>query len=97
MLYIMLLDYAKKNIHISVKITQVKACSLPQLPRYKELVSNLSPIHARLSCEKALAKRHPIYKCNEVQVLFCSTIWIYHLPISCFSRGKLSLNLIMHK
>ncbi|GJN30290.1 hypothetical protein PR202_gb18583 [Eleusine coracana subsp. coracana] len=45
----------------------VKAGSLPQLPRYKELVSRLSPIHARLSCENALAKRHPIYKCNEVQ------------------------------
>ncbi|OEL33463.1 hypothetical protein BAE44_0005518 [Dichanthelium oligosanthes] len=45
----------------------VKACQLPQLPRYKELVSDLSPIHAILSCENALAKRHPIYKCNEVQ------------------------------
>ncbi|KAL6901851.1 hypothetical protein ACP4OV_004727 [Aristida adscensionis] len=45
----------------------VKSCSLPQLPRYKELVSDLSPIHARLSCENDLAKRHPIYKCNEVQ------------------------------
>ncbi|TVU48389.1 hypothetical protein EJB05_08025 [Eragrostis curvula] len=45
----------------------VKACPLPQLPRYKELVSNLSPIHARLSSENGLAKRHPIYKCNEVQ------------------------------
>ncbi|AQL09546.1 DENN (AEX-3) domain-containing protein [Zea mays] len=45
----------------------VKACSLPRLPHYKELVSNLGPLHARLSCENSLAKRHPIYKCNEVQ------------------------------
>ncbi|XP_062216805.1 uncharacterized protein LOC133916923 isoform X2 [Phragmites australis] len=55
-------------VRINVQKDQVKACSLPQLPRYKELVSDLSPIHARLSCENALAKRHPIYKCNEVQV-----------------------------
>ena len=53
--------------HVTNK--QVKANLLPQLPRYKELVSDLSPIHARLSCENALAKKHPIYKCNEVQVL----------------------------
>ncbi|KAM0828351.1 hypothetical protein ACQ4PT_067613 [Festuca glaucescens] len=45
----------------------VKGNLLPQLPRYKELISDLSPIHARLSCENALAKKHPIYKCNEVQ------------------------------
>ncbi|RLN38599.1 hypothetical protein C2845_PM01G02930 [Panicum miliaceum] len=45
----------------------VKSCPLPQLPRYKELVSDLGPFHSRLSCENALAKRHPIYKCNEVQ------------------------------
>ncbi|XP_062209859.1 uncharacterized protein LOC133911580 isoform X1 [Phragmites australis] len=54
-------------VRINVQKDQVKAYSLPQLPRYKELVSNLSPIHARLSCENALAKRHPIYKCSEVQ------------------------------
>jgi len=40
---------------------------LPQLPRYKELVSDLAPIHSRLSSENALAKKHAIYKCNEVQ------------------------------
>ncbi|EMS61328.1 hypothetical protein TRIUR3_23348 [Triticum urartu] len=45
----------------------VKANLLPQLPRYKDLVSDLSPIHAKLSCENALAKKHPMYKCNEVQ------------------------------
>ncbi|CAL4937618.1 unnamed protein product [Urochloa decumbens] len=54
-------------VRINVQKDQVKACSMPQLPRYKELVSDLGPIHARLSCENALAKRHPIYKCNEVQ------------------------------
>uniref|UniRef100_A0A0E0GGQ8 UDENN domain-containing protein n=1 Tax=Oryza nivara TaxID=4536 RepID=A0A0E0GGQ8_ORYNI len=60
---------ASSIVRINVDKDQVKACSLPQLPRFKELVSDLSPIHARLSCENALAKRHPIYKCNEVQVV----------------------------
>ncbi|EER95503.2 hypothetical protein BDA96_01G539500 [Sorghum bicolor] len=54
-------------VRVNVQKDQVKACSLPQLPRYEELVSNLGPLHARLSCENSLAKRHPIYKCNEVQ------------------------------
>ncbi|XP_006649392.2 uncharacterized protein LOC102701985 [Oryza brachyantha] len=58
---------ASSIVRINVEKDQVKACSLPQLPYFKELVSDLSPIHARLSCENALAKRHPIYKCNEVQ------------------------------
>ncbi|KAL6645514.1 hypothetical protein ACP70R_017122 [Stipagrostis hirtigluma subsp. patula] len=58
---------ASSLVRINVQKDQVKTCSLPQLPRYKELVSDLSPIHARLSCENALAKRHPIYKCSEVQ------------------------------
>ncbi|KAL5217966.1 hypothetical protein ABZP36_018650 [Zizania latifolia] len=58
---------ASNIVRINVQKDQVKACSLPQLPRFKELVSDLSPIHARLSCENALARRHPIYKCNEVQ------------------------------
>uniref|UniRef100_A0A0E0K8Q0 cDENN domain-containing protein n=1 Tax=Oryza punctata TaxID=4537 RepID=A0A0E0K8Q0_ORYPU len=58
---------ASSIVRINVDKDQVKACSLPQLPRFKELVSDLSPIHARLSCENALAKRHPIYKCNEIQ------------------------------
>lgn len=54
-------------VRVNVQKDQVKACSLPRLPHYKELVSNLGPLHARLSCENSLAKRHPIYKCNEVQ------------------------------
>ncbi|XP_020084627.1 uncharacterized protein LOC109707627 isoform X1 [Ananas comosus] len=54
-------------IRINVNKDQVKACSLPQLPLYKELVSDLRPFHARLSCENSVAKRHPIYRCSEVQ------------------------------
>ncbi|KAF9610657.1 hypothetical protein IFM89_023913 [Coptis chinensis] len=45
----------------------VKICHLPTLPRHRELISELGPIHARLSCENSIAKRHPVYKCNEVQ------------------------------
>ncbi|XP_058095045.1 uncharacterized protein LOC131240674 isoform X2 [Magnolia sinica] len=54
-------------VHINVQKDQVKASSLPQLPRQRELVTELGPIHARLSCENFIAKRHPVYKCNEVQ------------------------------
>lgn len=42
-------------------------CHLPTLPRYKELVSELRPLHDRLSLESSVAKRHPVYRCNEVQ------------------------------
>ncbi|XP_020576469.1 uncharacterized protein LOC110022034 isoform X2 [Phalaenopsis equestris] len=45
----------------------VNTCSLPQLPRYRELVSELTPVYARLACEDSIAKRHPVYKCSEVQ------------------------------
>ncbi|XP_037423140.1 uncharacterized protein LOC119287661 [Triticum dicoccoides] len=58
---------ASSLVRINVQKDQVKANLLPQLPRYKDLVSDLSPIHAKLSCENALAKKHPMYKCNEVQ------------------------------
>jgi len=58
---------ASSLVRVNVQKDQVKSNLLPQLPRYKELVSDLSPIHARLLCENALAKKHPIYKCNEVQ------------------------------
>lgn len=54
-------------IQINVSKEKVKACSMPRLPGYKELVSDLGPIHARLSCENSIAKRHPVYKCSEVQ------------------------------
>ncbi|THU56222.1 hypothetical protein C4D60_Mb11t15020 [Musa balbisiana] len=54
-------------IQINVSKEKVKACSMPRLPGYKELVSDLGPIHARLSCENSTAKRHPVYKCSEVQ------------------------------
>ncbi|MQL71321.1 hypothetical protein Taro_003630 [Colocasia esculenta] len=54
-------------IRVNVCKDQVKICSLPSLPRHRELVSQLSPIHARLSCENYIAKRHPVYRCSEAQ------------------------------
>ncbi|KAG2719371.1 hypothetical protein I3760_03G263500 [Carya illinoinensis] len=54
-------------VHVNVLKDQVKMCHLPTLPRHKELVSELGPIHARLSHESAIATRHPVYRCNEVQ------------------------------
>jgi hypothetical protein len=48
-------------------------CHLPTLPRRKELVSELGPIHARLSHESSNAK-YPVYRCSEVQV-----ITIFHI------------------
>uniref|UniRef100_A0A2N9EK12 UDENN domain-containing protein n=1 Tax=Fagus sylvatica TaxID=28930 RepID=A0A2N9EK12_FAGSY len=49
-------------VHVNVLKDQVKMCHLPALPRHKELVSELGPIHARLSSESLIAKRHPIYR-----------------------------------
>lgn len=43
-------------------------CHLPRLPKQRELVSQLSPIHARLSSESSIARKHPVHRCNEVQV-----------------------------
>lgn len=54
-------------VHVNVLKNQVKMYHLPALPRYKELVSELRPLHGRLSLESSVAKRHPVYRCNEVQ------------------------------
>ncbi|KAL5796436.1 hypothetical protein ACOSQ2_001256 [Xanthoceras sorbifolium] len=54
-------------VHVNILKDQVKMCNLPSLPRYKELVSALRPIHARLTFESSIAKKHPVYRCSEVQ------------------------------
>ncbi|XP_047335681.1 uncharacterized protein LOC124939224 [Impatiens glandulifera] len=54
-------------ICINVAKNKVKAFNLPLLPRHKELISELKPIHARLFCEKSTARRRPVYRCNETQ------------------------------
>ncbi|KAF7804588.1 DENN domain-containing protein 5B [Senna tora] len=54
-------------IYLNVLKDQVNKCHLPKLPQHKELVSRLAPIHARFSRSSSIAKRHPVYRCNEVQ------------------------------
>ncbi|KAL9239078.1 hypothetical protein vseg_013430 [Gypsophila vaccaria] len=56
-------------VHVNVEKDQVKMCSLPVLPRRKELYSELRPIHAAMACQHKVAERHPVYKCNEEQAL----------------------------
>ncbi|KAI5394429.1 hypothetical protein KIW84_061200 [Lathyrus oleraceus] len=55
-------------VEVNVMQNQVKMCHLPRLPRQRDLVSQLTPIHARLSSESYIAKKHPIHRCNEIQV-----------------------------
>ncbi|KAM3683413.1 hypothetical protein ACJW31_12G145200 [Castanea mollissima] len=58
---------ASNVVHVNVLKDEVKMCHLPALPRHKELVSELGPIHARLSHESLIAKRHPVFRCSDVQ------------------------------
>lgn len=60
---------------------QIKSCYLPLLPRRKELLSELRPIHARLSREDSVAQRRPIYRCSELQV----SVIIQLLLMSCLA------------
>lgn len=46
---------------------QVKMCSLPLLPRRKELYAELRPFHTALTGQSRMAEKHPVYKCNEEQ------------------------------
>ncbi|XP_039020371.1 uncharacterized protein LOC120152165 [Hibiscus syriacus] len=55
-------------VQVNLPKKQVKTCYVPPLPQRKELVSELGPIHSRLSYEGSIAKKHhPTYRCNEAQ------------------------------
>ncbi|TYI20440.1 hypothetical protein ES332_A07G238100v1 [Gossypium tomentosum] len=54
-------------VQVNLPKKQVKTCYVPQLPQRKELVSELGPIHSTLAFEGSIAKKHPTYRCNEVQ------------------------------
>ncbi|KAL9675418.1 hypothetical protein QQ045_003620 [Rhodiola kirilowii] len=54
-------------VHVNLLKDQVKMCQLPSLPRRKELFRKLEPFHAKLACEKVVARRHPVHKCSEKQ------------------------------
>ncbi|CAN1270091.1 DENN domain-containing protein 5B [Linum perenne] len=52
---------------VNVLSDQVKSCHMPAPPRYKELYSELRPVHAKLSQQNATGNKNPVYKCNDVQ------------------------------
>jgi len=52
---------------------------MPALPQCRELMAQLAPIHATLAHQSSNARRHPVYKCNEVQVS--------SLPMHCTSNS----------
>ncbi|KAK7245288.1 hypothetical protein RIF29_40127 [Crotalaria pallida] len=66
---------------VDVLKNQVKTCHLPKLPQHRELVAQLGPIHARLSCESSIARKHPVHRCNEAQAdaatRFLNILWHY--------------------
>ncbi|XP_004493840.2 uncharacterized protein [Cicer arietinum] len=68
-------------VFVNVLKDQVKMCHLPRLPKHRELVSRLGPIHARLKCESSIGRRRPIHRCNEVQAeaatQFLNIMWNY--------------------
>ncbi|XP_010415945.1 PREDICTED: uncharacterized protein LOC104701884 [Camelina sativa] len=54
-------------ILVNILNNQVKICNMPALPQCRELVAQLAPLHATLAHQSSNARRHPVYKCNEVQ------------------------------
>ncbi|CAN8257549.1 unnamed protein product [Cochlearia groenlandica] len=54
-------------ILVNIVNNQVKICNMPALPQRRELMAQLAPIHATLAEHSSTARRHPVYKCNEVQ------------------------------
>ncbi|KAJ0626964.1 putative cDENN domain, uDENN domain, tripartite DENN domain, DENN domain lobe protein [Helianthus annuus] len=55
-------------VHVNLADNQVEMSSLPVLPKQRELMNKLGPLHARLSSDKIAAKKHPVYKCNKWQI-----------------------------
>ncbi|RDX91279.1 DENN domain-containing protein 5B, partial [Mucuna pruriens] len=66
---------------VNILNDQVTMCPLPKLPQHKDLVGQLSPIHARLTRERTIARKHPVHRCNEVQAeastQFLNIMWHY--------------------
>lgn len=54
-------------IMVDCNKNQVKSQSIPQLPKYKQLLSSLSPYHATLVGESYLGKKRQVFECTEVQ------------------------------
>ncbi|KAJ4888873.1 DENN (AEX-3) domain-containing protein [Raphanus sativus] len=54
-------------ILVNIINNQVKICNMPALPQQRELMTQLTPIHATLAHHSSTARKHPVYKCNQVQ------------------------------
>ncbi|PWA69146.1 DENN domain, uDENN domain protein [Artemisia annua] len=55
-------------VHVDLDDNQVEMSSLPALPKQRELMTRLGPLHARLSSDKTSSKKHPVYRCNKWQI-----------------------------
>ncbi|GAU19328.1 hypothetical protein TSUD_336140, partial [Trifolium subterraneum] len=68
-------------VEVNVMKDQVKKCHLPRLPQQRDLLSQLGPIHAKLSRESSISRKQPIHRCNEVQAetatKFLNIMWHY--------------------
>ncbi|XP_008459756.1 uncharacterized protein LOC103498787 isoform X2 [Cucumis melo] len=53
---------------VDMNKNQVKAPTIPQLPKQKELFSSLRPYHAELVGESFLGRKRPVHECTDVQV-----------------------------
>ncbi|XP_038889125.1 uncharacterized protein LOC120079023 isoform X1 [Benincasa hispida] len=53
---------------VDVNKNQVKAPTIPQLPKQKELFTSLRPYHAELVGESFLGRKRPVHECTDVQV-----------------------------
>ncbi|KAG5521427.1 hypothetical protein RHGRI_033857 [Rhododendron griersonianum] len=69
------------SLEKGILLKMVKTCYVPALPRHKELIAELRPIHTKLSCQKEIARRHPVFKCNEVQVFSTLLQSLKHLAM----------------
>nr|GEX68889.1 hypothetical protein [Tanacetum cinerariifolium] len=65
-------------VHVDLDDNQVEMSSLPALPKQRELMTRLGPLHARLSCDKTFAKKHLVYRCNK---------WQNRISLSTLGRG----------
>ncbi|KAJ6407259.1 hypothetical protein OIU84_010714, partial [Salix udensis] len=54
-------------ILVDASKNQVKSPAIPQLPKYRELLSRLRPCHSKLVGESYLARKRPVYECTDVQ------------------------------
>lgn len=54
-------------VRVHVLKNKVSMSSIPQLPEYNKLLSELEPFHSQLAAVNVSARRHPVHHTNEVQ------------------------------